>query len=66
MTREQLKQQGLNALAQVFDGDAFRTDAQTLQHYGQDWSRIYKADPLVVVFPTETAQVQQLMSMVYT
>lgn len=61
MTREQLKQQGLNALAQVFDGDAFRTDAQTLQHYGQDWSRIYKADPLVVVFPTETAQVQQLV-----
>jgi len=61
VSTEQLKQQGLRALADVFDGDAFRTDGQTLHHYGRDWSRTCEPDPLAVVFPVETQQVQQLV-----
>jgi len=61
VSTEQLKQQGLKALADVFDGDAFRTDVQTLHHYGRDWSRTCEPDPLAVVFPTQTEQVQQLV-----
>ena len=61
MREEQSKQQILVALAGVFTGDALRIDAQTLQHYGRDWTRTHEPDPLAVVFPTNTQQVQKLV-----
>jgi len=60
---ERSEQQVLAALAGVFSDDALRTDAQTLQHYGRDCTRAHEPDPLAVVFPTDTQQVQQLVKL---
>jgi len=55
------EQQGLAALAGAFTADELRCDAQTLHHYGRDWSRLHEPDPLAVVFPSTTEQVQQMV-----
>jgi FAD/FMN-containing dehydrogenase len=55
------EQKGLAALAAVFTTDELRSDAQTLHHYGRDWSRLHEPDPLAVVFPSTTEQVQQVV-----
>jgi len=61
VTKERLKQQALAALVGVFGNEAVKTDAQTLRHYGHDWSRLHDPDPLAVIFPSNTEQVQQLV-----
>lgn len=58
---DQQEQLGLSALAAVFDETALRLDEQTRHYYGRDWTRIEEPDPLAVVFPTSTEQVQQVV-----
>ena len=38
-----------------------RSDADTLQQYGLDWTRFYQPDPTAVVFPRSTGDVQALV-----
>lgn len=51
----------LAALAQLFTDDGLRIDHQSLKHYGRDWTRMHDPDPLAVVFPRSTEQVQALV-----
>ena len=53
-----------NALAEVVGEDdqpRVLTDAESLQHYGRDWTRFYKPAPLAVVLPGSIAEVQALV-----
>jgi FAD/FMN-containing dehydrogenase len=49
------------ALGEVFLGAALRTDSASLSYYGSDWTQLHAADPLAVVFPCSTEQVQRLV-----
>ena len=51
----------LKALQTVFSQREVLTDPQSLQHYGQDLSRVYPPNPLAVVFPRSTQQLQALI-----
>lgn len=45
-------------------GESFvSTQTDDLQTYGQDWSRLYQPDPLVVVRPADTDQVSQIVKL---
>jgi len=37
------------------------TDAADLENYGKDWTRIYAPNPLAIVLPKTTEQVQALV-----
>jgi FAD/FMN-containing dehydrogenase len=39
------------SLGQLFDARALRTDAQSLQAYGRDWTRVHEPRPAAVVLP---------------
>lgn len=56
------QQAGLDALRTVFNEQQLRCDSQTLHHYGRDWSRLHEPDPLAVVFPHNTQQVQRVVT----
>lgn len=49
---------GLQAL---MDEGRVKTDADSLQHYGCDWTKMYTPKPLAIVFPKTTEQVQALV-----
>lgn len=42
------------------------TDTETLEHYGQDWTRFHTPAPLAIVFPKEISQVQALVKFART
>lgn len=50
--------EGLKALV---DDDKVKTDADSLQQYGCDWTKIYEPRPLAIVFPKTTGQVQAIV-----
>ncbi|MBB5018680.1 FAD/FMN-containing dehydrogenase [Chitinivorax tropicus] len=49
------------ALELLFTDQRVRTDADTLAHYGLDWTRIYQPAPSAVVFPKCIEEVQALV-----
>ncbi|MCG8671883.1 MAG: FAD-binding oxidoreductase [Pseudomonadales bacterium] len=49
---------GLEALV---DEDKVKTDPESLQHYGCDWTKVYDPKPLAIVFPKTTEQVQAVV-----
>ncbi len=51
----------LEALKTVFSQEDVLSDPQSLQHYGQDLSRVYPPNPLGVVFPRSAQQLQALV-----
>lgn len=53
----------LAALAKVFPDDELRTDSESLKYYGRDWTRMHDPDPLAIVFPRNTEQVQALVQL---
>lgn len=53
----------LEALSQLFSDKHLLTDADSLLHYGRDWSRVHQPDPLAIVFPESTEQVQALVKL---
>lgn len=54
-------QQALATLAELFDTKDLSQEPQALANYGKDWTRVYDPDPLAVVFPRTTEQVQALV-----
>jgi FAD/FMN-containing dehydrogenase len=49
------------SLGQLFDARALRTDAQSLQAYGRDWTRVHEPRPAAVVLPASATEVQALV-----
>ncbi|MGI9327495.1 MAG: FAD-binding oxidoreductase [Pseudomonadales bacterium] len=48
-------------LNECFDGAQIRRDAQALEVYGQDWTRLREPAPSAVVFPKTNEEVQRLV-----
>lgn len=57
------KNQIIDALVDVLGAEAVLTDSDSLQHYGRDWTRMHEPDPLAIVFPLTTQQVQQVVQL---
>ncbi len=51
----------LNILAQIFPDKDLITEGDELSLYGKDWTRVYEPNPLAIVFPRNTEQVQSLV-----
>jgi glycolate oxidase subunit GlcD len=56
-----LKSEYLSELKMIFKPEQIRTDEESLQLYGRDWTKVYKVDPSVIVFPTSEEQVKDLV-----
>ncbi len=52
----------LSHLAKIFTAKDMITDGDELSHYGKDWTRVYEPNPLAIVFPRTTEQVQALVN----
>ena len=48
-------------LKTLVDADKVRTDAESLNHWGKDWTKHFEPAPLAIVFPRNTEQVQALV-----
>jgi glycolate oxidase subunit GlcD len=53
----------LKELVNVFGVDGVLTDHDSLQHFGSDWTKTHQPDPLAIVFPRNTEQVQALVKL---
>jgi glycolate oxidase subunit GlcD len=53
----------LTDLIDLFGDDGVFTDKDSLQHYGTDWTKVHQPDPLAIVFPRTTEQVQALVKL---
>lgn len=49
------------ALAGVVGADRVKTDAESCQVFGKDWTRVYEPKPVAIVFPGNTEEVQALV-----
>jgi FAD/FMN-containing dehydrogenase len=59
-----LTQQALAAaLAEIVGAERVRTDEESFQVYGKDWTRVYEARPSAIVFPGCVAEVQALVKL---
>ena len=47
------------------DKNSVLNDKESLQTYGKDWSKIHQPNPLAIVFPKTTEQVQALVKLAY-
>lgn len=53
----------IEALTQVLDEGKLRTDADSLESHGKDWTKMYEAKPLAIAFPRSTDQVQAIVKL---
>ncbi len=53
----------LQQLNQIFTSERVLTDEDSLQTYGKDWTQVYTPNPLAIVFPESTEEVQALVKM---
>lgn len=51
----------LEILAEIFDTRDVISEGDELSYYGRDWTRVYDPNPLAIVFPRDTEQVQALV-----
>ncbi len=51
----------INELTTLLGSQHVLTDAVSLQSFGCDWTKAYQADPLAIVLPETTEQVQELV-----
>ncbi|TFH75432.1 FAD-binding oxidoreductase [Gammaproteobacteria bacterium LSUCC0112] len=59
-----LTQQALEAaLAGVVGADRVKTDADSLQVFGKDWTKVYEPKPAAIVFPGNADEVQALVKL---
>ncbi|MFK7830014.1 MAG: FAD-binding oxidoreductase [Congregibacter sp.] len=56
-----LSPQQLDSLAALLDSKALRTDSESLQTYGRDWTRVYEPRPAAVVLPASIEEVQTVV-----
>jgi FAD/FMN-containing dehydrogenase len=50
-----------NQLKAIVGEDKVRTDADSLETFGKDWTKIYPPNPSAIVFPKTTEQVQEIV-----
>ena len=55
----------LDSLTSQYDFDAsqIKTDAESLEHWGKDWTKHFAPAPSAIVFPRTTEQVQSLVQL---
>lgn len=51
----------IDLLTSIFGASKVRTDVDSLNYYGCDATKIYTIDPLAIVFPSHTEQIQELV-----
>jgi FAD/FMN-containing dehydrogenase len=51
----------IEQLKTLVDTDKVRTDEESLETFGKDWTKIYAPKPLAIVFPKTTEQVQAIV-----
>ena len=57
MSQEQI----LSRLQQIVGEDKVKTDAESLETFGKDWTKIYAPKPLAIVFPKTTEEVSDVV-----
>lgn len=50
-------------LKSIVGDDKVKTDADSLETFGKDWTKIYPPNPSAIVFPKTTAQVQAIVKL---
>ena len=64
MTQTTLDQAELeNRLGAIVGADKVKTDADSLETFGKDWTKIYPPKPSAIVFPKTTEQVQAIVKL---
>jgi len=59
-----LSQQALEAaLAGVVGAERVKTDKDSCQTFGKDWTKVYEPKPSAIVFPGNAAEVQALVKL---
>ncbi len=53
----------IDALKAVVEEGKVRTDAESLESHGKDWTKIYAPKPLAIVFPKTTEEVQAIVKL---
>lgn len=53
----------LNQLHTILGNQGLRTDPDSLQSYGRDWTKVYEPAPTAIALPKSTAQVQALIQL---
>jgi FAD/FMN-containing dehydrogenase len=53
----------IGALERVVDDGKVRSDTESLQTFGKDWTKIYDVAPTAIVFPKTTEQVQAIVKL---
>lgn len=51
----------MNGLDQIFSADQIKTDPESLNYFGKDWTTYFDIKASAIVFPTSTEQVQKLV-----
>lgn len=52
-----------NQLKAIVGDDKVKTDADSLETFGKDWTKIFPPNPSVIVFPKTTEQVQAIVKL---
>ncbi len=58
-----LATRALDSLQALLGEGRVLTDTESLQYYGKDWTKTQRPDPLAIVFPQTTEQVQVLVQL---
>ncbi|MFB2587172.1 FAD-binding oxidoreductase [Acinetobacter sp. c1-l78] len=53
----------LTQLRQIVGNDRVKTDSDSLQHWGKDYTKHFEPNPSVIVFPSSTEQVQAIVQL---
>lgn len=53
----------IEALQKVVEEGKVRTDAESLESHGKDWTKIYQPNALAIVFPKTTEEVQAIVKL---
>ena len=53
----------LAALQRIVGEDKVRTDTESLETFGKDWTKVYEPQPAAIVFPTSVEQVQAIVQL---
>ncbi len=53
----------INRLQAIIGEDKVKTDADSLDTFGKDWTKIYAPKPLAITFPKTTEQVADIVKL---
>ncbi|NKB34756.1 MAG: FAD-binding protein [Pseudomonadales bacterium] len=51
----------VNQLEQIVSPQWVKTGESDLNHFGKDWTKVFRPDPLAIVFPASIAEVQEIV-----